>query len=452
MFKLINLIYSLHWHLSKEYELPGLHKEFKGLKKERILSTNEWKELRNQRLRQLLIHVKNYIPYYKKIFKEINFDPETVKLPDSLGRIPILTKEIIRNNLSQLIDPNVNRSLIYENATGGSTGVPLKFYQDYKYQTIATAIDTYVKEWWGIKPYDRIASIWGADREFNDINLKEKFYQWRFRYKSINAFRMNDENMLKFFNILKRWKPPYLTGYSSALEALAILAQKYNIENLKFKAIRSSAEVLWPHQRKIIEETFNSPVYNFYGSRETNNLAAECSEAKRLHLISTWRYIEITDEKGNPLPDGKVGYIVVTDLSNYAMPFIRYRNEDMGSIDEELCPCGRPSPVLKDLLGRSSDLIRTPKGEIIHGEFFTHLFYGSNGIKRFQIHQKALDHVIIRYEQTGELTKDYMNKIVDKIQDRMGEGVKVDVEVWDEIPIPPSGKYRFTISEIKFDL
>ncbi|MCK5245046.1 MAG: hypothetical protein KAJ90_07225, partial [Desulfobacterales bacterium] len=82
----------------------------------------------------------------------------------------------------------------------------------------------------------------------------------------------------------------------------------------------------------------------------------------------------IVDDKGNHVPDGQTGYIAVTDLSNYAMPFIRYRNADMAIMAQKPCPCGRPSPVIKELLGRSTDIIRTAHGDIIHGEYFTHLF------------------------------------------------------------------------------
>ena len=442
-------IHNLHWYFSKTREFPGIHRKLRELREESQLSPDDWKNLREQRLRRLLIYIEDRVPYYKRIFDEIGLDPHTAVLPVDLNRIPILTKDLVRGCLNQLISDDVDRCILLENATGGSTGAPLKFYQDQHYQTIAAAIDTYVKEWWGIRPYDRTASVWGADREFQDLSFKERFYLWRYRSRSINAFRMDNESLLNFLKMLESWRPPYLTGYSSALETLAQYAKNHNINNLRFKAIRSAAEMLWPHQRQLIEETFGSPVYNFYGSREVNNLAAECPEEKRLHLISTWRYIEIIDEAGHQVPDGESGYIIVTDLSNYSMPFIRYQNEDIGRMAKEPCSCGRPGPVIDELLGRSSDLIRTPKGEIIHGEFFTHLFYGSNGIRRFQVHQTALDRVIVCYVKDSELPSEHISAIIKKIRARLGEEVKVEVQVCDEIPVPPSGKYRFTISDVR---
>jgi phenylacetate-CoA ligase len=166
-------------------------------------------------------------------------------------------------------------------------------------------------------------------------------------------------------------------------------------------------------------------------------------------MISAWRYIEVVDGKGQPVPDGETGYIIVTDLTNYTMPFIRYRNEDMGRISKELCPCGRPSPVLEEILGRSTDLIRTPKGDIIHGEFFTHLFYGQNEIRQFQVHQKSLDHIILRYVADTEPSEALMNKLTGKIRAQIGENVRLDIEACNEIPLPASGKHRFTISDVR---
>jgi phenylacetate-CoA ligase len=199
----------------------------------------------------------------------------------------------------------------------------------------------------------------------------------------------------------------------------------------------------------LVERVFASPVYNFYGSREVNNLAAECPEHHRLHLISTWRYVEIVDRDGRRLPDGEPGLIAVTDVSNFAMPFVRYLNEDMARLSPDPCPCGRPSPVLDALLGRSSDLIRTRSGELIHGEFFTHLFYGRNDVRQFQIRQTALDQLVVRYVPTDDTAHEFMHQVQRQIRERMGPDTGIDLLPCDQIPTPPSGKHRFTICEVR---
>lgn len=444
----MEFIYNLHWYLSKKREHPGIHERLRDIRDECGLTIHEWTELRNRRLRQILTFSGHHVPYYRRVFEQTGMAPDFANLPKDMRRIPILTKSVFLEHQEELRAETAKVPTVFENATGGSTGVPLKFFQDQNYHTTAAALDAYVREWWGIQPYDRTAFIWGADREFHQLSIKERLYEWRARSRSLNAFRMTDESLLKFCRMLMRWHPPYLMGYSSALEMLAKCALNHGIHNLRFKAIRSSAEMLWPHQRQTIAAAFGSPVYNFYGSREVNNLAAECPEEGRMHLISSWRYIEILDEEGQPVPDGELGYIVITDLSNYTMPFIRYRNEDMGSIAKEPCLCRRPTPVLEKLLGRSTDLIRTPQGEIIHGEFFTHLFYGCNNIRQFQVHQNALDRLVIRCVPKGELCEEPIKEIVNRIHERLGPDVTVEVKVCNEIPVPASGKHRFTISDV----
>lgn len=444
----IELLHDCHWRLWKSYEFPGCLRILRELSRERSLSPDDWRRLNAERLRRLLAFAGNHVPYYSELFRECKFDADTADLPDALEQIPLLTKDAIRGNLDRLTNTSANSSSFVENATGGSTGTPLKFWQDKHCNVTAVALDAYVRQWWSITPNARTASIWGADREFHELSARERFYQWRSRLRLMNAFRMRDADLLDFCQTIRRWRPPYLTGYASALDALARFAEARGIEDLRLCAIRSSAETLWPDQRERIERAFRSPVYNFYGSREVSNLAAECPEHHQLHLISTWRYVEIVDNDGRRVPDGQSGLVAVTDLSNFGMPFVRYLNEDVARMSPDLCPCGRPSPVLEELLGRSTDLIRTRSGEMIHGEFFTHLFYGRHDVRQFQIRQTALDQLVVRYVPAADTAHEFMHGVERKIRERMGQDTGVDLLACERIPTPPSGKHRFTICDV----
>ncbi len=446
---MLESVAKIHWYLSAMREYPEFHRLLNDINCERQLSPSSWRELRCQRLRDLLVFARDHVPYYRRLFQQVNFDPKSADLPQEFQRIPLLTKTLVAEHFDALIADNVQRDQLIENATGGSTGKPLRFYQDRRYLAVAAALDACVRSWWGIKPYDRTASIWGADRDIKELSYRQRFYNWRHRFRSVNAFRMKDSELIDFCEMLLRWRPPYLVGYSSALELLASCARANGINNIRFKAIRSAAELLCPHRRRLLEDVFQTPVYDFYGSREVNNLAAECPEERKLHLISTWRYIEVVGDDGETIPDGNVGFLAVTDLSNYSMPFIRYKNEDVAEIADNACSCGRPSPVLAKLHGRSSDLIRTPRGEVVHGEYFTHLFYGIEGVRQFQVHQTAMDRIVIRYVPSDAQHPELAPVLVETIRDRLGGELNVDVEVCERIPIPPSGKHRFTISDVE---
>lgn len=441
--------YKWYWHISKFREYPGIHKKISELSKEKYMDKNSWYKIQEERLRSLLDFSGKYVPYYRRVFEKVGFSSKCPNIRCEIEKIPILTKEIIRNNWKELIAENTVKSEMIQNSTGGSTGEPLTFYQDNNYWALAVALDAYVRSWWDIKPYDKTAWIWGADREFSDLTIRERIYNWLQRVKSLNAFRMTESELLAFCKDLAQWKPPYLMGYSSALEAMARCARKYCLDDITFKAIRSSAEMLWPYQRNEIEEVFNCPVFNFYGSREVNNIAAEDPICRKLHLISTWRLVEITNEAGQSQPLGSAGFIIVTDLSNYAMPFIRYQNQDIGRLSEHSCLCGRVNPVLDELIGRSSDIIRTPEGNLIHGEFFTHLFYGKDDIVKFQVHQTYLDKIVLRYIPASNTHTKTVGAILDEMKKRVGPNMSISIQICSDIPLTSSGKHRFTISDVQ---
>lgn len=437
-----------HWWMWKAREFPGFHARLGEMRAEADLTHSDWVALQTKKLCAILQAASNHVPYYRDVFAAAGFDPDRDDVRAGLESVPLLTKDIIQRNHELLISKAADPARIRPNSTGGSTGVPLNFVQDEMYLTISMALMVHVPEWWGIRPYDKTASVWGADQDFADWSWRERLYMWRSRTRILNAFRMNEDELDSYARMLERWKAPYLKGYSTALEALARHVVQSGRTPPQFKAISSSAETLWPHQRQLIEETFRSPVYDFYGSREVSCLAAECAQGRRLHQVSTWRYIEIVDDDGKQVPDGEPGYVAVTDASNFSMPFIRYINGDLARFATERCPCGRPAPVLQELLGRSTDMIKTEDGENVHGEYFTHLFYGRDDIRQFQIHQVALDQIIVRYVPKDASREPSLSDVVERIRDRLGHTVRVQVEACDEIPSLPSGKRRFTISDV----
>lgn len=434
--------------LMKIKRYPGFFKYYEELQNEKSYQLEKWKKIQNDKIKRLINYACKNVPYYRKIANERKINIHGDLKASDIKKLPVLTKEIIRERREELISQKYTKPMLIENYTGGSTGEPLKFYQDQKYLSVAQAIDAYVRNLWDVSYFCKTAQIWGADREFKDLSLKEKLSSKLFRIKALNAFKMNEYSLIKFCQELKEWQAPYLMGYSSALEQMAKCAIKHNIK-IKFKAIRSTAENLYLHQKEIIEKAFDSPVYNFYGSRESNNIAADCKEHHKLHLISTWRYIEIVDLDGNPVEDGKKGYIAVTDLSNYGMPFIRYLNGDYGKLSKKKCNCGLETPFFEKLYGRSTDIIKSPNGDIIHGEYFTHLFYGKDEIKQFQVHQKAINKIIISIvPKNNGPDQLFIDSLKNKILKCMGNAVDIEVRIIDNIPVPKSGKHRFTLSDI----
>jgi phenylacetate-CoA ligase len=409
----------------------------------RDVETYQWNQLRS-----VLCHAAQEVPYYESLFRNIGFDPKRARLPEDMVRIPVLTKSILRGCAKELVARNAAPGSLMSNASGGSTGKPVEFYHNKHYWEVAQATRRMFLSWWGVRPGEPMASIWGADRDIPTWSWREKFYYKLCQVRICNAFTMSDDRMGQFAREMHEWQPRFVNGYATALEVFS----RFLLEHPQFRirpiAVESSAETLTAAQRETIEKAFAAPVYNFYGSREVNNLAAECAQQLGLHTNMLSRYIEVVGDDGQPLPPGVAGRILVTDLSNPVMPFIRYENEDIGSWADGACPCGRPFRRLERIWGRSSDFITTASGKLIHGEYFTHLFYHAPGVNTFQVAQESLEFVRVSVVLQPEVTDFPFESLRKKISEALGEGMRCEVNKVDAIPRASSGKHRFTISSV----
>jgi len=209
------------------------------------------------------------------------------------------------------------------------------------------------------------------------------------------------------------------------------------------------AEQLWDFQRADIERAFGCPVIDFYGARESAPIATQCLERNGLHVMADLRIVEIVDEEGHPAMPGEVGRVVVTDLTNYAMPLIRYANDDLASWSTEgPCRCGRTLPRLASIHGRSSDVIRTRDGTRMHGYYFMFLFYGAKGVEQFQVRQTSLETIEVLIKPAPDYREEFAGDVVRRIEQRTGGAFRVTCRLVDEIPLTPAGKRRFVLSDV----
>jgi len=219
-------------------------------------------------------------------------------------------------------------------------------------------------------------------------------------------------------------------------------------------SIMTSAGILYPNYKELIEGVFHCPVFNRYGTREVGDMACDCDRHEGLHLNIFTHYIEIIDKKGKNCESGKMGEVVVTTLRNYTMPLIRFKIGDMAVLSNKQCSCGRGLPMIEKLIGRVTDVFRTKEGRIIPGEYFIHFIgvvLNKGVIKKFQVIQEKEDYIIVKLvldnkESFVKNKKDF-DEIVEKIKLVMGKDTKVEYKLVDEIPSTRSGKYRYTISK-----
>jgi phenylacetate-CoA ligase len=201
-------------------------------------------------------------------------------------------------------------------------------------------------------------------------------------------------------------------------------------------------------KRGIIEKAFSCKVLNRYGSREVGLIASECQQQSGLHINADNLHVEIV-KNGKAVPVGESGDILVTDFSNKGMPLIRYNLGDVGRLSKDICSCGRTLPLMQSVEGRSGDFFVADDGSLVHGEYFTHLFYGIEEVIKFQIIQESLIDIQLKIVTKDDRLKDeHINNIKNKTQKILGKQCIVQVEYVKDIPPTASGKSLFTISRV----
>jgi len=421
------------------------------LSKTQWLSREELLKLQRAKLHGLLVYAYERVPYYHRLFDEAGFCPDEV-LTDltSMQKLPVLTKAIIRKNFDDLRTTEAQRrARMSYLTTGGSTGHPLVFMQDSNFRDHVTADLHRHLGWAGWQLGQVHAYIWGANFEVKSSQaLRTRLMDWTLNRFVTNAYVLSEETMSAFAAQVRRRRPRIIFCYPSSLYRFAEFAREGGFDDIKFEAMFSSAEVLFPAQRKFIEETFGGKMFNRYATRELACIACECDAHTGLHTSVENTYVEILQDN-KPAKAGETGDIIVTNLNNYGMPFIRYSVGDVGAwSSNDHCPCGRESPMMDLVQGRRVDMFKTRDGRTVWGGFAS-LLFGMKGVAQFQLVQKSLDHVVARIVKEGPLDETGLAAIERTVHIALGDQVKVEFEFPDEISVFDSGKYRYAISELK---
>jgi len=415
-------------------------------KKLEFLEFDEIKYYQLIKFRNLLKVAMN-APYYREIIYSFNKHIDDFTL-DDLKKFPILTKEIIRREKPRLLSKSIKE--LFSNSSGGSTGEPINFYQDQNYRDQKWATSILVMETFGWTYGARVARLWGAPQDKPNLKTKISYFLQNTRF--YDSFNMSEENMLKYHKDMEKFQPDVIISYASSIYLLAKFLEKKGIKpNYPKISINTSAEVLYPHMRETVERVFNVKVFETYGSREVSTIGYECEMHSGLHILMNDVILECIDPITKEDVFEKPGEIIITDLNNYGMPFIRYKIGDMGILSKEKCKCGRNTLLLKKVIGRTTDNFILKNGRIVHGEYFTHLFYGLEGIKEFQFVQEKIDKFTLYIVKDENFDVNIINKLEQEIKNVIGNDSHLEILFVESVPKTPTGKYRFTISKINLD-
>ncbi len=435
------ILFPLHERLKKHTTVTA----HKSLEKSQWYSPEQIQQLQLIRLKKLLKHANDHVPYYHNLFADIKFNIDEVNSLDALAQIPFLDKAIIREHCEQLKSA-VPAGLAKFN-TGGSSGQPLNFFISLERVSHDVAAKWRATRWWGVDIGDPELVVWGSPIELGAQDRVRLVRDKLLRTQLLPAFELSDKKLNTFIKEIKRVKPKMLFGYPSALGRIAKYALNESIDMTAagVKVVFVTSEYLYEEQREMIEECFGCQVANGYGGRDAGFIAHECP-SRNMHITAEDIIVEIIDTAGNPVKQGEAGEIVVTHLATAGYPFIRYKTGDVGILDDQLCSCGRGLPLLKEIQGRTSDFIVSQSGDVIHGSALRYILREYANILEYKIIQETKDLTRILLVIDESFSDTHEQEVIRGFKNRLGEGVTVNIEYMKEIPAEKSGKFRFVIS------
>lgn len=418
------------------------------------LVRNQWKpydELKydqEMQLRHLINFAYENVPYYHNLFRDLNLLPIDIKTVEDLEKLPILTKNVINEHWEELKPANLSSIKYYNQATGGSTGTPMKYRLSKLDRFLGGAM---LYRGWGYGGYelgDKMvflagSSIGGGSKS----SINKKAHELSRNIRKYSSFDMGEVEMQKYASSMRSFKPHFVRGYPSSIYFFANWVEENQITLPEIRAIYTTSEKLHPYMRIRIGNIFHCEVFDGYGLNDGGVSAYECPEHTGLHIDTERSIMEIVDSDTRQIDSGP-GTIIATSLFNYAMPFIRYDTGDECELDEGSCSCGRHHKLIKELIGRSVDMLLTPEGKTIHGWFFLYIFWEhGEKIKEYQVVQKTKQKIIIKIvpeDGFDEKQLDQIREIVNKRSPRWD----VEFQFVDSIEKTGAGKYKFIINEL----
>ena len=423
---------------------------------EELLSRSELK------LGLLLKHAAENVPYYQNFFKQRGFQPDELRTIDDLRKLPIFTKSDYRQcEPETLCATNVPASLRIDRKTSGSTGEPFQFSLDQRALPIIFASHLFYDSWHGLQPFDRYLRIIAppaaqaplpADAS-TSVRLKRALTsQLQTLYESwtqekISLWEVDSERAENIWQRIEAFRPKFVMGYTSTLAAIAdeLLRRDLKLSH-PVQGVITIAETLTPNRKRLIEKYFNAPIINRYGLREFGSWSAQsCRESPdRFHINTELVVCEVLRADGTPCAPGETGRVVLTDLHNFARPFIRYDTGDLAVAVAGDCSCGRGFPLLGPIEGRSLDCLRTPSGDEISPAILGHFLFVYHdhleAVRHYQLVQETANRVNLLVVPGEGWDEARQERLRSDLKQLLGDEMEVDVQTVSEIRPEKSGK------------
>ena len=396
----------------------------------------------NIQLKRLLNHAFNNTQYY------LNYDIDIREIDlNDLSLLPIIRRQDIVNNLKSMKSSNIKKYSPMLRSTGGTTGVPLKYFSDKNSWSLGWALKYRDWSYGNYKIGNKMAFLAGASLIPNQgVDIKRKIWNYINGFVPLSTTHYNNTILEEYFNIIKQKEINFLRGYPTSILSFAEYIKKNN-KKLNIKSIFTTAEVLQSEHKIFIEDIFNCKVFDQYGCADAGAHASQCDFSKGYHVSFESSICEIVNIEKNY--DGKkIGELVYTNLTNYAMPTIRYAPGDFAEItDQGQCDCGRNTLKINKIIGRTTERIRFSNGNILAGPAFTLIFRKFNLIK-YQLVQNDPNSLDVNLVVNKQFKINEEKQIIETLKYHCGNDVDISLNYLKQIDTPQSAKHKFIISNV----
>lgn len=406
------------------------------------------RELADSRLRKLVAYAAAHVPYYRELFARERLDPREIQGVGDLPKIPVITREILLERSEDLKSDEFARHAPVLGESGGSTGKRRHFWLSKRSRDLEFAAARRHYDAVGYSESDRCAALYFP----LEGSLAGRLYwdDWKSRMRCFNTRLLNGHYFQQIIGAAVDFRADVLWTYPSHLEFLLRYVEETGDDRFRPRVIVTNAEVLYDHQRDHARRVLGCDVFDWYGLGEHVAAAAEC-EQHGYHIPEEIVAVEIL-AGDREAPEGEPGEIIGTCFENYAQPLIRYRTGDFAVRRHDRCSCGRAHSMLREIGGRTQDIISTPEGgwrAFRHGLFGVELV---PGLKEVQLEQLEVRRFMVRAVAPRGLDDEARKLLARRVSEAIGFEASIEIALVDNLPRTERGKRRLVISRVPFTM
>ncbi len=420
----------------------SIHKHLKFLQESQYWTDEQIYEYQNKKLRQLITHTYNCVPFYKEFFDKLNLKPKDIQTQEDLVKLPIISKNDLRNNKDKWFATNYSKKSLLSMSSSGSTGEPFQFYKTPHSESFSKAVA--IRAWYWMNY--RLGDKYVKTSIHNRTNLIKKLQDKINNSLFVSFVDFTPAEFRKIISDIEKYKPLFLRAYPTPLMFLAkqIANDTGKYMGKSLVAINTTGSTLFDQDRDFIQKVFGVPIFDSY-SCEGSAYFAQC-DLQTYHPSHEYAISEFIADKYSIQDKEQPFRHITTDLHNYANPFIRYDTQDYVVLGEDCkCKCGRNMKNIKKIKGRDTDILVSPSGKYILMENIYGYFEDKPQILQIQVIQDTASSMNMNLVVSEECSNIQIEQIESYWKNFIGNDVDFQINIVSDIPLTPSGKRRTII-------